>query len=124
MVILLLVSPTKMTTSYKKALLNESCSNQADTQCPVVAPVRVDPVEFVNDAFDDACGSELLNFYNEFEENLQSNGLMSMGKSYEILEILYSCMKVVRVQEDVSSSESECNTEDLQHEEAWSSWYY
>lgn len=110
--------------SYKTALLKETVRAIPDIPCDANASVVTCPInEYTNDVFDDACGPDLLSYYIEFEEHMRSNGLMSLGKSYEVIQILYSCMKVVRVREDVSTSESECDTDDLLQDEAWSSWY-
>lgn len=84
-------------TSYKDAIRAETTTS--------IAPLRTDhgdgrcnneeEEEFQNDVFADYCDRDYVEFYTEFEQYLLENGLMSLGKSYEVLNIIYDCIDVV-----------------------------
>lgn len=58
------------------------------------------------DPFADYCGEAFSEFYDELQSYLHDHSLMMLGKSFEILDIIYQCIDVVEV-EDESCDESD-----------------
>lgn len=82
-------------TSYRDAINTQGAATPkvvVDQQMP---PEESEEEEFQNDPFADYCDRDFVEFYSEFEQYLHENSLMQLGKSYEVLNIIYDCIELI-----------------------------
>lgn len=60
----------------------------------------IDDEEDYSDPFADYCDRSFLEFYLEFENYLQEHSLMMLGKSFEVMNIVYECIELIQHEEE------------------------